>query len=214
MKKLIINITSICFGLLLTGGVMAQSGSEIKLDLRKNPYTSNGEQVTVYAIINPRQSGNGIHFTVIVKNNSGKAIALKNIADILYVYLYNEAGNNIALINHDRKIHTDKSNWKFRSKTVVPESASINGRADTRALRDQEFIEIPAGGETRVNLTINQVQQDDISGHANESKPSINLKPGKYKMKLSVTIVSKEMSNPGKILAAFDSQKIDIDYGG
>jgi hypothetical protein len=214
MKKLIAYIASICFGLFLTdGSVMAQSGSEIKLDLKKTPLTSNGDQVAVNAIINARQSGNGIRFTVIVKNNSGKAIVLDNIADILSVYLYNESGVDIALHNYGRKIHTDNRNWKFRSKTVVPESVSVNGRADARALRDQEFIEIPAGGETKVNLTLNQVQQVDTSGHASESKPSINLMPGKYKLKLSVAVLSKDVNDPGKILAVFDSPKIDIDYG-
>ncbi len=192
---------------------MAQSGNEIKLDMKKTRVTSNGDHVAVDAIVNARQSGNGIRFTVIVKNNSGKAIVLNNIADILSVSLYNESGVDIALHNYGRKIHTDNSNWKFRSKNVVPESVSVNGRQDSRALRDLEFIEIPAGGDAKVNLTINQVKQIETSGPASDSKPSINLKPGKYKLELSVAIISKDVSNPEKILAVFNSPKIDIDFG-
>lgn len=213
MKKRIAYIISICFGLFLTGGVVvAQSGSEIKLDLNKTPVTSNGDQVAVNAIINTRQSGNGIRFTVSVKNNSGRAIALKNIADELYVSLYNDSGVNIALVNRGRKINVGHD-WKFRSKTVVPETFSVNGRQDSRALRDQEFIEIPAGGETKVNVSINQVTQVDSSGRTIDSNPPVNLKPGKYKLKLSLVIFSKDVSNPEKIRAVFKSPKIDIDFG-
>jgi hypothetical protein len=220
MKKLIAYITSICFGIfLISGTVSAQSGSEIKFNVIENPLTTDKNLATVSTVVNAKQSvGSGIHFTLIVHNNSGKDIAIKNIADRLSVALYNEKGLNISIPNYELSGDTHRSyenrKWKFRSESVSPDKVYVNGKEDKNNIKELEYLEIPAGGNCKVNLMIKNVKQvetaEDIQNKS--SKPTINLEPGKYKLRMFLSIITKEAIKSGGFVISFQSPKIDIDY--
>lgn len=198
---------------------MAQTGREIKFSANDHPLTKNKNLVSVSVVIDPKQpiSGNGIHFMLIVKNNSGKPIFLKNAADVLFVGLYNSSGfdiaiSNLALIPINRG--PDDRKWKFRSESVTVGSVYINGRVDTEDIKKQEYIEVPAGGDWKVDLTLKNVKKVETPQDAREKflKPTITLLPGMYKLDMWVSIVSKDHNESGGVMASFKSPMIEIDY--
>lgn len=218
--KELANITLVCFVLFfISSTVRAQSGCEIKFDLVEHPLTTDRNLVTVSTAVNAKQSaGDGIHFTLIVKNNSGKTMPIKNMADQLLVALYNESGLDIAIPNHSMApINRGPGNrrWKFRSETVSPGRAYVNGKAEKNDLKTQEYIEIPAGGICKVNLILKNVKQvGTAKDQSRKSRiPTTNLAPGKYKLKMFLSIVSKEQIKSGGFVASVESPMIDIEYG-
>lgn len=114
-------------------------------------------------------SGNGIHFTLIVKNNSGITISLKNIVNLLNVSLSNEKGLDIAIPNQalsDYKGNrgpAENRKWRFHSGPVVADQPSINGRKEVGDFKKQKCNQIPAGGSWKINLTIKDVKQVSTS---------------------------------------------------
>jgi len=78
----------------------------------------------------------------------------------------------------------------------------------------QEYIETPAGGNYKVNLIIKNVKQVESVQDVQDKfrKPTINLSPGKYKLKMWLSIFLNEQNKSGGFVANFESPMIDIDY--
>lgn len=223
MKNKTAYIFLIGFGLLLNSSpIIAQTGNEIPFKLTGSPSNTQQNLAAVRTIINAVQpvSGNGIRFTLIVKNNSGKAIVTRNIVNRLSLALYNEQGLDISVPNealNDDKINrrAEDRKWRFRSETVVPERVFVNGKEDNRDLKMQEYSEIPAGGEWKINLIIRNVKQVETPKDVQDRllKPTIKLAPGKYKLRMWLLIYSDDRNRSGSFIASFVSPMIDIDYG-
>ncbi|TKC06957.1 hypothetical protein [Pedobacter frigoris] len=220
MKKISAYIYLVCLGLLLNSSTInAQTGSEIKFKLLNEQLAGDKNLVTVSAVINAAQSvsGNGIHFALIVKNNSGNAISIKNIADVLTVTLYNKLGLDIAITNQSlapiNRRPSDRK-WRFRSESVVPDKFYINGKEEKSNLKNQQYIEIPAGGNCKVNLRIKDVKQVETPQDVQNKllKPTIKLAPGNYKLKLYLSIVPAQQNKLAGRSAIYLSPMIDIDY--
>ncbi|WP_157547227.1 hypothetical protein [Niabella soli] len=198
---------------------MAQSGGEIQFNRMESPLTTNKNIVTVSTAINAKQtvSSNGIHFILIVKNNSGKAIAIKNIADQLSVALYNERGLNIAIPNDALlEIHRADRKWKFRSESVYPDALYINGKEEKTDLKMLEYIAIPVNSICKMHLIIKRVKHVETPYNVDNwylKKPTINLASGKYKLRMWLPIISNEQNKSRGFVASFESPMIDIGYG-
>ncbi|MEJ2880144.1 hypothetical protein [Pedobacter sp. GR22-6] len=94
-------IYQIFFGLFLSVAVSAQSVSKIKFDVGNHPLTTDKNLVSVSTSIATKQAYvDGIHFKLIVENNSGKSIGSLNVANRLAVGLFNERGYDIAIRNN------------------------------------------------------------------------------------------------------------------
>ena len=210
-----------CFAFLLnSNSIIAQTGTEIKFKTYNNSSSTSKDLLTVSTVINAKQplAGNGIHFTLVVKNNANMAISLKNMIDRLTVGLYNDRGFDISIPN----ISSDKINrraedrkWRFRSETVVPDDqVSINGRIENSDVKKMEFIDIPAGGEWKINLIIKNVKQVETKEDVQNSflKPNKSLSPGKYKLMLFLVIVASEQNKSAWKGASYYTPFIDIEY--
>lgn len=219
MKTITTYIITLSLSLLLHSSISwAQSGSEIKFNFTDHPLTTDKNLVSVSALINAKQSvGNGIHFTIIVKNNSGKSIFIKNIANQLSIALYNDRGLDISVPDLDKNADINRATrkWKFRSESVFPSKLYTNGREEKSNLKMLEYFEIPAGGNLKINLIIKNVKQintpDDVRD--NFSKPTINVAPGKYKLTMWLPIFSNDQTRSGGFVASFQSPMIDVEYG-
>lgn len=219
MKKIMSYLSSVCFSILLSSSMVnAQSGSEVKLNLMDHPLTTNKNLVSISTAVDSKQSSSeGIHFTLILKNNSGKAAAIKNIADQLSISLYNERGLDISVPNSAlEEINRGQADrkWKFRSGSVVPYKMYINGKEEKINLKTQEYFEIPAGGNLKVDLKIQNVKQVETAKDVHDKilKPTKGIASGKYKLKLFLSVFSKDRSKSGGFIANFQSPMIDIDY--
>ncbi|KQC02000.1 hypothetical protein AQF98_00035 [Pedobacter sp. Hv1] len=210
-----------CFVLLLSSNsINAQTGTEIKFKILGNSSSTSKDLITVSTIINAKQplAGNGIHFTLVVKNNANNAISLKNIIDRLTVSLYNDRGFNISIPNTNPDIinrRAEDRKWRFRSETVVPDDqVSINGRIEKSDIKKMEFIDIPAGGEWKINLIIKNVKQVETPEDQENSflKPAKSLSPGKYKLRLSLVIAPSEQNKSAGKSGAYIAPFIDIEY--
>ena len=222
MKKIIIYLTTLSLFLLFGHSIMmAQSNNEIKFKLLDDPLITDKNLVTVKVVINVKQqvSSDGIHFTLIIKNNSRNVISTKNIANMLRVSLFDERGLDISVPNdalNDVKINRrpEERQWKFRSQSVIVDKVYLSGVEDKRNIKMQEYIEIPARGEWKVNLVLKNVKQvetpRDVSGRT--LKPTISLPSGKYKLIMWLSIFSKDQ-NRLIGLGRFESPMIDINYG-
>ena len=210
-----------CFAFLLSSNsINAQTGTEIKFKTYNNSSGTSKDLVTVSTVINAKQplAGNGIHFTLVVKNNANMAISLKNMIDRLTVSLYNDRGLNISIPNiSPEKINRRAGDrkWRFRSETVVPDDrVSINGRMEKSGIKKMEFIDIPAGGEWKINLVVKNVKQvetkEDV--HNRILKPSKSLSPGKYKLMLFLVIVASEQNKSAWKGTSYYTPFIDIEY--
>jgi hypothetical protein len=220
MKIKIAYICFVCIGLTLISSVnFAQTGSEIKFKLLGEPSTTYKDSVTVSAAINAKQlaSGSGIHFTLIVKNNSGNAISLTNMANLLSVSLYNEHGLDISVPNaalNEFKINrAGDRKWKYRSESVVLDEVSVNGIKESGDIKMQEHIQIPAGGIWKINLILKDVKPvekfEDVQNRI--LKPTKSLSPGKYKLHLFL-LTSAQQYKPGERSAVYESPMIDVIY--
>jgi len=99
--KISLLIFLVCVGLFFNGAVLAHSVSEIKFDVGNHPLTTDKNLVTVSSSIATKQANvDGVHFTISVKNNSGKSIDILNVANRLSVGLFNERGYDIAIRNN------------------------------------------------------------------------------------------------------------------
>lgn len=217
MKKILACISSVVFCLFLcTGTVLAQSGSEIKFNVLDGPLTTDKNLVSVSTFINAKQSaGDGIHFTVIVKNNSSKAIFIKNTASKLLIALYNELGYNISITNIDQRVPVNRADaWKFRSESVFPSSLHTNGKEENGDIKMKEYFEVPGGGTSKVDLIIKDVKQveNDKDLENKFLKPKVKLIPGKYKLQMLFSVFSKDRSKSAGFIAGFESPFIDIEY--
>ncbi|TKC06956.1 hypothetical protein [Pedobacter frigoris] len=199
--------------------IIAQTGSKVKFNLLKEPSATDKNLITVNGAINAKQpiSGKGIHFTLIVENNSSNAISIKNIADVLTVALYNKLGFDIAVPNNALapiNRHPDDRKWRFRSESVVPDKFYINGKEEKSNLKNQQYIEIPAGGNCKVNLRIKDVKQVETPQDVQNKLlgPTIKLAPGNYKLKLYLIIASAQQNSLGAYGGVYLSPMIDIDY--
>lgn len=210
-----------CFVLLLSGNsIHAQTGTEIKFKTLGNSSGTSKDLVIVSTIINAKQplAGNGIHFTLVVKNNANIATSLKNIIDRLTVSVYNERGLNISIPNMGRKLNENRraedQKWKFRSETVVVDRVSLNGKIEKDDLKKMEYIDFPVGGEWKVNLILKNVKQVNTSEDVQNRifMPTKSLAPGKYKLKLSLVIAPKEQSELVGKNAVYVTPFIDIEY--
>ena len=205
---------SLCIGI-----AHAQSKSEIPFKTFGSYRNLDKNLVTVSTIVDSNQSAsmNGIRFSIIVRNNFGETIAVKNIVDILTVSLYNEQGLDISIENQSTAIIDRKERkWKFRSETVIPDQGQINGKKEKGDLKQMEYIEIPAGGKYVVNLKLKNVKDVKTPKDVNNRflKPTIKLAPGKYQLKLWLTILLKPNNKNGILRSAnFKSPMIAIDYG-
>ena len=214
-----------CFAFLLnSNSIIAQTGTEIKFKTYNNSSGTSKDLVTVSTVINAKQplAGHGIHFTLVVKNNSSIGISVKNIVDKLTVGLYNDRGLDISVPNEglnefiiNRRAGDRK--WRFRSETVVPDDrVSINGRMEKSDIKKMEFIDIPAGGEWKINLIIKNVKQVETKEDVQNSflKPNKSLSPGKYKLMLFLVIVASEQNKSAWKGASYYTPFIDIEYNG
>lgn len=199
--------------------IIEKTGTEIKFKLLNEPFAADKKLITVSGAINTKRSvsGNGIHFTLIVKNNSGNAISIKNIADVLAVSLYNQLGLNIAVPNNalaEINRHPDDRKWRFRSESVVPDKFYINGKEEKSNLKNQAYIEIPAHGNCKVNLILQDVKQVETPQDVQDKflKPTIKLAPGKYKLNLHLLIALAQQNSIGAYGVVYLSPMIDIDY--
>ena len=210
-----------CFAFLLnSNSIIAQTGTEIKFKTYNNSSGTSKDLVTVSTVINAKQplAGNGIHFTLVVKNNANITISLKNIIDRLTVGLYNDRGFDISIPNINPDIinrRAEDRKWRFRSETVVPDDrVSINGRMEKSDIKKMEFIDIPAGGEWKINLVVKNVKQvetkEDV--HNRILKPSKSLSPGKYKLILFLPIAVSEQNKSAWKGEAYYTPFIDIEY--
>lgn len=210
-----------CFAFLLnSNSIIAQTGTEIKFKTYNNSSSTSKDLVTVSTVINAKQplAGNGIHFTLVVKNNANMAISLKNMIDRLTVSLYNDRGLNISIPNINPDIinrRAEDRKWRFRSETVVPDDrVSINGRIENSDIKKMEFIDIPAGGEWKINLILKNVKQvetpEDVQNRI--LKPSKSLSPGKYKLILFLPIAVSEQNKSAWKGEAYATPFIDIEY--
>jgi len=210
-----------CFAFLLnSNSINAQTGAEIKFKTINNSSSTSKDLVTVSTVINAKQplAGNGIHFTLVVKNNANMAISVKNIVDRLTVSLFNNRGFDIAVPNINPDIinrRAEDRKWRFRSETVVPDDrVSINGRIEKSDIKTMEFIDIPTGGEWKINLILKNVKQVETKEDVQNSflKPSKNLSPGKYKLRLFLVIAVSEQNKSSWKGVAFNTPFIDIEY--
>jgi len=210
-----------CFAFLLnSNSINAQTGAEIKFKTINNSSSTSKDLVTVSTVINAKQplAGNGIHFTLVVKNNANMAISLKNIVDRLTVSLFNERGFDISIPSiSPEKINSPGKDrkWRFRSETVVPDNrVSINGRIENSDIKKMEFIDIPAGGEWKINLILKNVKQvetrEDVQNRI--LKPSKSLSPGKYKLRMFLVIAASEQNKSAWKGEAYATPLIDIEY--
>ncbi|WP_316793702.1 hypothetical protein [Pedobacter frigoris] len=222
MKNKTAYIYLICFGIVLMSSTnFAQTGSEIKFKLLNGSLATDKNLVTVSAAINARQSvsGNGIHFTLIVKNTSGNAISIQNIVNELTVSLYNEKGLNISVpndVSSEVKINRSPKDGqkKLQSESVIVDQVSINGRKESSDFKKQEYIQIPADGNCKVNLILKNVKQVETPQDVQNRilKPTKSLSSGKYKLKLYLSIVSSQQNKSVVGGAIYFSPMIDIDY--
>lgn len=221
MKNKINYFCVMCFMFLLnSNSINAQTGTEIKFKTSNNSSGTSKDLVTASTVINTKQplAGNGIHFTLVVKNNANIAISLKNIVDRLTVGLYNDRGFDISIPNiSPEKINrrAEDRKWRFRSETVVPDDrVSINGRMEKSDIKKMEYIDIPAGGEWKINLVLKNVKQVETSEDQQNSfrKPTKNLSPGKYKLLLALLIAPSEKSESAGKNAGYYTPFIDIEY--
>lgn len=222
MKKITAYIAFLCFGIILSSDALwAQSSSEIKFNLMNPSSTTNKNLVTISTAINAKQSvsSNGIHFTLILQNNSGRDIAIKNIADQLTVVLSNERGLDVSVPNNallEINRGPEDRKWRFRSESVSQDGAFINGKEDKRDFKKLEYIEIPTGGIYKANLIIKNMKQVATPQDVVDKfrKPTVNLAPGKYKLRMYLLINLHDQDKlRGKIAPYFQSPMIDIEYG-
>lgn len=219
MKTIITYTIILSLSLFLNSGTSrAQSGNEIKFNFTDHPLTTDKNMVSVSAFVNAKQpSGDGIHFTIIVKNNSGKSIFIKNIANQLSIALYNERGLDISVPDLDKYADVNRATrkWKFRTESVFPSKLHTNGKEEKSDLKMLEYFEFPAGGNSKINLIIKNVKQVNTPEDVRDkfSKPTINLAPGKYKLKMWLPIFSNDQNKSGGFVASFQSTMIDVDYG-
>ncbi|WP_316787671.1 hypothetical protein [Pedobacter frigoris] len=201
--------------------IIEKTGTEIKFKLLNEPFDADKKLITVSGAVNTKRSvlGNGIHFTLIVKNNSGNAISIKNIVNQLSVSLYNEQGLDISVPNEalkENKINRRPQDRKrkFQSESVVVDQISINGRKETSDFKNQEYIEIPARGNCKVNLILQDVKQVETPQDVQDKflKPTIKLAPGKYKLNLHLLIALAQQNSLGAYEVVYSSPMIDIDY--
>ena len=156
MKNLIfifftLALCSSCFAQnTLKDGKYQLDGKVFKFKTLNNSSGTSKDLVTVSTVVNAKQplAGNGIHFTLVVKNNANIAISLKNIVDQLSVGLYNDRGLNISIpnrgiiLNESRRAEDRK--WRFRSETVVPDDrVSINGRIENSDKKKWNLLIFP-----------------------------------------------------------------------
>ncbi len=218
MKTITTYIIALSTGLYLSiGTASAQSGSEIRFNTFGK--TIDTSLVMVSATVNPKQSisMDGIHFSIIVRNNSGNSITIKNISDLLYLALYNERGLDIAIENMSMApINRKDRSWKFRSEAVSPDKAYINGKDEKSDLKQLEYVEIPARGKYLINLMLKNVKDVKNSKDVQDRylKPTVKLASGKYRLKMWLSIFLKERNSSGSSrIAGFESPMIDIEYG-
>ena len=225
------NLIFIFFTLALCSSCFAQNtlkdgkyhldGKVFKFKTLNNSSGTSKDLVTVSTLVNAKQplAGNGIHFTLVVKNNANIAISLKNIVNQLTVGLYNDRGLNISIpnrgiiLNESRRAEDRK--WRFRSETVVPDDRmSINGRIENNDIKKMEFIDIPAGGEWKINLIIKNIKQVETKEDVQNRilKPSKSLSPGKYKLTLSLLIALFERNKSTWKGEVYNTPFIDIEY--
>lgn len=216
MKNLTIYIVTLFLSI---GIVNAQSNVEIPFKTFGRSRSLDKNLVTVRAIVNSKQAAsmNGMQFSIIVSNISGKTMSIKNIADILTVSLYNEQGLDISVENESMVIIDRKERkWKFRSESVIPDQAYINGKKEKRDLKEMEYIEIPAGGKYMVNLKLKNVKEVKTPKDVNNrfTKPTLKLASGKYQLKLWLSIRLKPDESNGILRSVnFESPMIPINYG-
>jgi len=218
--KTSLSISLICFGLFLNTALTAQSVSEIKFDFSDHHLNTAKNLISVSTFIATKQATvNGIHFTLVVKNNSDKFISVKNVAEQLQVILTNERGLNISVPNNssielqiNRRVKNVK--WKFSSESIVPDQAFINGRKDNVDIKAQEYTQIPAGGDWKINLTLKNVKQvntpEDVINRG--LKPTKILSPGKYILQLILPIISAEQNISEGFSGQYISPFINIEY--
>jgi len=199
-------------GLFFNGTVLTQSVSEIKFEVRENSSATDKNLVSVSTSIATKQAnGDGIHFTLIVKNNSGKSITINNVANRLAVTLINERGFDVAIRNNALlMIKRGDPRWKYRSETVVPGSVYINGREENGDIKAQEYIQIPANSSWKINLVLKNVVKIETSQNIQDG--ITKLAPGKYKLMLRLGIFSNNQHKSSSLVAGFESPLIEIDY--
>lgn len=176
--------------------------------------------VEVSVLINPKQSGgDGIYFTVTVKNNAYNSMSVKNIVNLLSANLYDERGFNIAVPNvalKEFKLNRAQKDTTFvyRSESVVVDQVFINGREESGDVKTQEYVQVPAGAIWKINLILKNVKQvetpEDVQNRSLKSTKS--LSPGKYKLKLSSLILPKIKNQSEGFSAAYHTPFIDIEY--
>ena len=165
MKKVIVYATMFFLSLILASySALSQSSNEIQFVVVESPMNTNNDLLTISSLINSSQtfSGDGINVTVIVKNNSGKAIAIRNIADLLSISLYNDRGLNIAIPNKalgEFKKAPKNKKWRFSSESAIVDKVYINGVEDRNDIKEQEYVRIPAGGNYKLGLVIKKVKK-------------------------------------------------------
>ncbi|TKC06954.1 hypothetical protein [Pedobacter frigoris] len=218
IKKILACISSIFFCLLLCGGaVTAQSGSEIKFNVMDDMFATDKNLVSVSAIVNAKQSAeDGIHFSVVVKNNSDKTLFINNTASQLFVSLFNEFGFDITVKSvYQRSSANERDgSWKFRSESVFPSKLYTNGKEEKIDIKMRQYFEVPGGGTSRVDLIIKDVKKVENTEDSKDQylKPIVKLNPGKYKLQMFLGIISKDKSKSGGLIAGFHLPSIDIDY--
>ncbi|WP_443937952.1 hypothetical protein [Pedobacter sp. MW01-1-1] len=211
--SLIFLFTFLCVSLL-----KAQSPNEIKFNISANTKNNNKNKISISALVDSKQSGEkGINFELILRNYSSSAILIKNIAEELTVALYNENGLDLAIPNEAGfQINRRRSevNWKLRSQSVIPGSVYINGEKQRYNIKAQEYINIPAYGTLKINLTIKSIKlvksKDEMLQKS--LKPSIDLLTGKYKLKMWLLASSKDQTETTGYIVGFESPIIDIEY--
>jgi hypothetical protein len=215
MKTLIAHLIT---SLISIGITHAQIKSEIPFKTFGTARNLDKSLIGVSVTIDTNQtaSAKGIQFSLILRNNLGKAIAVKNIVDLLDVSVYNEEGLDVAVENESTLIKEYKARkWKFRSETVNPERSYINKKMEKGDIKQAEYIELPAGGSYTVNIKLNNIKDVKTPEDVNNRliRPTIKITPGKYRLKMLLTIFLKPEYNNGMLGSAnFASPMIPVNY--
>lgn len=206
--KLLSIVAFLIAGLLFQANVTkAQTVKEIKFERSKFDKPPIFNPITAILKINTQQpvSSQGLKFSVILRNNSGRSVMIYSPLDVLSIRLLDKDGGN-QIIPHDPKFSAKYSGpfiTKFESFDVV--RVFLNGKAETTDFSKTENITISANGTYEMELAIKTVLKNSpvptstIKGdiatiewpRIDQNAPRAELKNGNYKLNMSIGLYER-----------------------
>jgi hypothetical protein len=168
----------------------------------------NGIQVTLRVDTAQKMTGEGLKFSIKIKNDSTSNIIIRNPMDFLSMGLTNEAGIGILPNEVSRLTINTKGLHSFRSFSVEKITSSEKELKNID-LANVQTINIPAKSAFEIFFKINRVLKTDaVKPYTKDSE--MEIPKGRYRLFFITTIMSATKNEANFI---FTSPPIYIRYG-